>query len=67
MKNSKNNIFYGNKILVYDWDGNAKTILQLDQKVRSICYNKKHNKIYAINFNEEGPQVLFIDCKSLSL
>ena len=63
----KNNIFYGNKILVYDWDGNAKTILQLDQKVRSICYNKKHNKIYAINFNEEGPQVLFIDCKSLSL
>lgn len=63
----KNNLFYGNKILVYDWNGNAITILQLDQNVKSICYNKKDDKIYAINFNEKGPQVLFIDCKSLPL
>jgi len=49
----RDEIFYCNVILIYDWDGNPVKKLLLDKPVRSISFNKKHNMIYCVGLDND--------------
>lgn len=56
----KNEIFNSRKILVYDWDGLPKVLLELDKDVLAIAYNEADDSIYCIGFDDNKDYGVFI-------
>ena len=56
----KNEIFNSRKILVYDWDGLPKVLLELDKEVLAIAYNETDDSIYCIGFEDNKDYGIFI-------
>lgn len=55
----KNEIFNSRKILVYDWDGLPKILLELDKEVLAIAYNEADDSIYCIGFEDNKDYGIF--------
>lgn len=41
------------ELLIFDWEGNYITGAKMDRFVNRICYDEKHNCLYALNYEEE--------------
>lgn len=61
----KDNIFYGDKILIYDWNGTPYKMLILNEKVKAINYCYENNALYAIGCDEISPKILYINCDTI--
>ena len=41
------------ELLIFDWEGNYITGAKMDRFINRICYDERHNCLYALNFEEE--------------
>lgn len=51
--------FFADKILVWDWQGNACKILQLNKQVKSITYSPSENKIFCLGLDSNLDYALY--------
>lgn len=45
--------FFSKKILLFDWNGNPRFIVELDRPVKSITYDKRRNMILCLGLNDD--------------
>lgn len=55
----KDDIFFSRQILIYNWDGLPIKILNLNEKVKAISFDKTNNCLYGIACDEHGPKILY--------
>lgn len=55
----KDDIFFSQQILIYDWEGQAIKILNLNEKVKAISFDETTNSLYGIACDEYGPKILY--------
>lgn len=54
----KDNIFFSNQVLIYTWDGVPVKILNLNESVKAISFDKTNNTLFCIACDENGPKIL---------
>lgn len=58
-------IFYCNKILVFDWEGNPIKVLHVDKKIRSITFRNEDNMLYCLGLEENlNPTIYYFSTNS---
>jgi hypothetical protein len=55
----RDEVFFSNKILKLDWDGNFVKLLELDYPIRSITYNKDKGILFCLGFDNEHNYKLY--------
>lgn len=59
-------IFYCNKILVFDWEGTPIKVLNVDKKIRSITFRNEDNQLYCLGLEESlNPTIYYLSLKLL--
>lgn len=54
----KDDIFFSNQILVYNWDGSPIKILNLNENVKAISFDETNNSLLCIACDDNGPKIL---------
>lgn len=55
----KNDIFYSNKILIFDWEGKPYKAINVDQRIKSISYSEERNALICLGINKELDATLY--------
>lgn len=57
----KDDIFFCNKILVFDWEGTPIKILNVDKRLRSVSYRKEDGRLYCLGLDESlNPAIYYL-------
>lgn len=59
MVQNKEEAFYTDMILVFDWNGNPIKVLKLNGLIRSITYDKIGNQIICIGLNDDSDNAIY--------
>lgn len=59
MQNNREQAFFADKILVWDWRGNACKILHLNKQVKSITYSPSENIILCLGLDSDLDYALY--------
>jgi hypothetical protein len=60
IQDNRNHFWFGNKVLVFDWEGNPVNMLMLDREVKSISVDNGDNTLFGITENEEGASEIVV-------
>lgn len=50
---NRDQMFFSDKILIFNWNGEAHCVLQLDRPIKSITYDKSQNRILCLGLNDD--------------
>ncbi|MDR0895210.1 MAG: TolB-like 6-bladed beta-propeller domain-containing protein [Prevotellaceae bacterium] len=56
---NRNDIFFSNKILVFDWNGNPLRIINIDHEVKYITYSAKEQALLGIGYDKDSNYVVY--------
>lgn len=59
MQNNREQAFFADKILVWDWQGNACKMLHLNKQVKSITYSPSENIILCLGLDSDLDYALY--------
>lgn len=64
----KDEVFYSNKILIFDWEGMPYKVLNLDKKIRSLSYWRNKNMIICLGLDTYlNPALYYIDLGQINI
>lgn len=51
--------FFSKKVLLFDWNGTPRFIVELDRPIKSITYDKKRNMVLCLGLNNDLEYAVF--------
>ena len=52
-------VFFSKKVLLFDWNGTPRFIVELDRPIKSITYDKKRNMVLCLGLNNDLEYAVF--------